>query len=206
MTKLFILMFRYESILFVMSGSFTINNGTTKTMTATARQSLYIPRGSVISYKSNSATSFMYIVSQPPNLEKATAVQAAIGANPTTIGYPTMALIADAMTLHSGLKYFGGENKDKSYLTDFFLSLVPDAKMTGGFYKLLKGPHLDYTYEYEEFKYIVNGEYHLSDGTGQKVVAKAGDLMYFPKGCPVRFTSPDFALGFYVGQRAAGTA
>ena len=78
--------------------------------------------------------------------------------------------------------------------------------MTGGLYKLLKGPALDYTYEYEEFKYIVSGEFHLTDGTGQKVVARAGDLMYFPIHTFVHFTSPSSALGFYVGQRAEGTA
>ena len=78
--------------------------------------------------------------------------------------------------------------------------------MTGGLYKLLSGPALDYTYEYEEFKYIVTGEFHLTDGTGQKVVAKAGDLMYFPKNTFVHFTSPNRALGFYVGQRLEGEA
>ena len=31
-------------------------------------------------------------------------------------------------------------------------------------------------HRYEEVKYIVDGEFHLTDGTGQKVVAKQGDV------------------------------
>ena len=115
-----------------------------------------------------------------------------------------MALIPDANSLRDKLAYFGGAN-NQSFLTDYLMSTIKGSEMTGGIYKLLKGPHLDYTYEYEEFKYIVEGVFHLTDGTGQKVSAKAGDLMYFPKGCPVRF-SADYALGFYVGQRTGGTA
>ena len=190
-----------------MDGSFKISNGTGKTFTVVKEQSLFIPRGAEISYQSTVASSFMYIVSQPPTVERATAIQAAIGDNPTSVGYPSLTTVAPAMTIHKDLTYFGDKIKrDESYLDDFLFSTVSGAGMTGGLYKLLAGPHLDYTYDYEEFKYIVNGEFHLTDGTGQKVVAKAGDLMYFPKGCPVRFESPKFALGFFVGQRAVGEA
>ena len=41
----------------------------------------------------------------------------------------------------------------------------------------------------------------MTDGTGQKVVAKAGDLMYFPKGSKIIFDTPDTALGYFCGQR-----
>ena len=59
----------------VLSGSFKINNGTQKSLTVSKHQSLFIPRGSLISYTSNAASSYMYVVSQPPNLEKSTEIQ-----------------------------------------------------------------------------------------------------------------------------------
>ena len=39
-----------------------------------------------------------------------------------------------------------------------------------------------------------------------QVVANAGDMVYFPKGVFISFTSPDWGLGFYVGQRVGDTA
>ena len=41
--------------------------------------------------------------------------------------------------------------------------------MSGGLYKLLAGPALEYTYTYDEYKLITNGVFHLVDGTGNKV-------------------------------------
>ena len=58
----------------------------------------------------------------------------------------------------------------------------------------------------EELKLILEGEFHLTDGTGQEVVAKAGDLMHFPKGAKILFNTPKTALGYYCGQRKGGTA
>ena len=78
--------------------------------------------------------------------------------------------------------------------------------MSGGLYKLLSGPSLDYTYTYDEFKLITNGVFHLTDSDGKKVAANEGDLVYFPKNTFVSFTSPHWGLGFYVGQRPADTA
>ena len=46
----------------------------------------------------------------------------------------------------------------------------------------------------------------MTDGTGQKVVAKAGDLMYFPCGSKITFDTPDTALGYFCGQRAPDSA
>jgi ethanolamine utilization protein EutQ len=58
-----------------------------------------------------------------------------------------------------------------------------------------------YYYDYEELKFIVSGEFHLTDGTGQKIVAKAGDLVYFPNGTSVIFDTPSEAIGCFTGQR-----
>lgn len=105
------------------------------------------------------------------------------------------------------LPLFVNVQKSLSYLEDFLLIEEQGRELSAGLYELRKGPALDYTYEYEEFKYIVTGQFDLTDGTGQKVSAKAGDLIYFPKGCAVNFKSGvDVSMGLYVGQRTGGTA
>lgn len=41
-----------------------------------------------------------------------------------------------------------------------------------------------YEYTYHEMKIIVDGEFWIEDGTGQKVKGLKGDVFYFPKvGC-----------------------
>ena len=50
-------------------------------------------------------------------------------------------------------------------------------------------------------KIIVDGEFDISDETGQKVHAVKGDVFYFPKGSKITFTTETFGLGFYCGQR-----
>jgi len=94
-----------------------------------------------------------------------------------------------------------------AYLKDLLISTVPGKELAGGLYRIYKGPAHDYVYDYEEFKYIVQGQLNLRDGTGQYVEAKAGDLMYFPNGTFVNFGCPDSGgLGFFVGQRVGGSA
>ena len=55
-------------------------------------------------------------------------------------------------------------------------------------------------------KFVVEGEFNISDETGTEVVATAGDLLYFPKGSTITFSTPDFGLGFFCGQRGEGEA
>jgi ethanolamine utilization protein EutQ (cupin superfamily) len=63
-----------------------------------------------------------------------------------------------------------------------------------------------YTYTYHEMKIIVDGHFDIEDETGNKVHAVAGDVFYFPKGAKITFTTEDFGLGFYCGQRKEGDA
>ena len=93
------------------------------------------------------------------------------------------------------------EKNSNTYFEDFATSLVPGKELTTGLFRMRDGPALHYTYTYEEMKFIVQGEFHLTDGTGQQVVAKAGDLMYFPKGTQIAFETPNEALGCFTGQR-----
>ena len=57
-------------------------------------------------------------------------------------------------------------------------SLDPTAPISAGFYRLEKGTPLVYDYTYHEMKIIVDGEFDISDETGQKVHAVKGDVFY----------------------------
>jgi len=82
----------------------------------------------------------------------------------------------------------------------------PTTPISAGFYRLEKGTPLIYEYTYHEMKIIVDGEFEISDETGQKVHAVKGDVFYFPKGSKITFTTETFGLGFFVGQRKEGAA
>ena len=49
-------------------------------------------------------------------------------------------------------------------------------------------------------KIILDGEFDISDETGQKVHAVKGDVFYFPKGSKIKFETETFGLAFYTGQ------
>ena len=59
---------------------------------------------------------------------------------------------------------------------------------------------------YHEFKLIIDGEFHVTDDTGQTVTATKGDLFYFPKGSVITFSSPSYGVGYFCGQRGEGEA
>jgi hypothetical protein len=85
-----------------------------------------------------------------------------------------------------------------------------------------------YTYTYHEMKIILEGEYQISDETGQSVTAKPGDVFFFgelylprdlgreggcgadgentEKGATITFETPDYGLAFYTGQRGMDAA
>lgn len=92
---------------------------------------------------------------------------------------------------------------DNAFLGDVFSSdqLSPETPITSGLYRLKKGEPLVYTYTYDEMKIILEGDYTITDGEGQTVTAKPGDVFFFPKGSTITFTTSDYGLAFYVGQR-----
>ncbi|AHD19315.1 ethanolamine utilization protein [Rhodococcus pyridinivorans SB3094] len=76
--------------------------------------------------------------------------------------------------------------------------------MASGYFRLepTEAP-LDYTYEYDEMKVVLDGEFRLENlDTGQVEIARAYDAIFFPKGSRIRFTTPEGALAFYVGLRS----
>ncbi|KAK0342635.1 hypothetical protein LTR91_025411 [Friedmanniomyces endolithicus] len=81
----------------------------------------------------------------------------------------------------------------------------PDKPVSCGLYRLEKGTPLVYEYTYDEMKIILEGHFDISDETGNKVHAQKGDVFYFPKGSKITFTTEDYGLAFYTGQRAEGS-
>ncbi|OJJ55888.1 hypothetical protein ASPSYDRAFT_92097 [Aspergillus sydowii CBS 593.65] len=83
-------------------------------------------------------------------------------------------------------------------------SYNPGKPISAGFYRLEKGTPLAYEYTYDEMKIILEGEYEISDETGQKVRALPGDVFHFPKGSKITFSTPSYGLAFFTGQRERG--
>ncbi|MGE4575861.1 MAG: cupin domain-containing protein [Candidatus Pseudothioglobus sp.] len=101
------------------------------------------------------------------------------------------------------LPLFEGNN---AYLKDFAISNDENAPITAGLFRLEKGESITYDYTYEEMKLIIDGEFHISDGSGEEITATKGDLIYFPKGSVITFRTDDFGLGYFVGQRGEDEA
>lgn len=92
---------------------------------------------------------------------------------------------------------------ENAFLGDVFSSdkTNPEKPVSSGFFRLKKGTPLTYTYKYDEMKIILEGDYTIEDSTGQKTVASPGDVFFFPKDSTITFTTTDYGLAFYVGQR-----
>ena len=93
-----------------------------------------------------------------------------------------------------------------AYLDDFAVSDDPECPITAGLFRLERGNKLIYTYTYNEIKIVLEGEFNIKDSSGMEVIATPGDLLYFPKGSTITFSTPDYGLGFFCGQRGEGEA
>ena len=80
---------------------------------------------------------------------------------------------------------------------------IPEGSvMCAGFFELKASEPLVYTYTYDEMKVVVQGEFILTDQTtGDVTRARERDVLFFPKGTTVKFETPDYALGFFTGDR-----
>ncbi|EGW30520.1 uncharacterized protein SPAPADRAFT_63356 [Spathaspora passalidarum NRRL Y-27907] len=96
---------------------------------------------------------------------------------------------------------------NNSFLGEVFTSDAPKGQeITSGFYRQEAGEPLVYTYTYDEMKIVleVEGEFTITDETGHKIIAKPGDVLFFPKGSTITFATTGYALNFYTGLRGAG--
>ena len=95
------------------------------------------------------------------------------------------------------------EHTGEGYIADVY-SNPEGSPMCSGFYeqKPTAEPLL-YIYDYDEMKVVLEGEFHMENvDTGQKLVARAKDAIFFPAGSRINFSTPDGALAFYVGYRS----
>jgi ethanolamine utilization protein EutQ (cupin superfamily) len=91
---------------------------------------------------------------------------------------------------------------DNAFLGDVFSSdQTSNTPISSGFFRLKKGEPLTYTYKYDEMKIFLEGDFTITDAGGQTTKAQPGDVVFFPKGSTITFTTSDHGLGFYVGQR-----
>lgn len=96
------------------------------------------------------------------------------------------------------------EHAGDGYIADVYENPEGSA-MCSGFFEL---NHTDepllYIYEYDEMKVVLEGEFLLENReTGQTLVAREKDAIFFPKGSRIYFSTPSHALAFYVGDRSS---
>lgn len=189
----------YEGVVLVINGQFTATHVGKETYNLNVSDTMYIQAGTKIEYSTNTLNSRFYFVIQPPQAEECARVHAGLAENPAPTVITGLPTVEDTPPLPNDFKA-------NAYLKDMHSSTVAGKEMTSGVYRCLKGPYHDYFYDYEEFKYIFEGQLNLKDGTGQHVEVKAGDLMHFPDGTFVNFGTPENGMGFFVGQRVGGSA
>ena len=90
-------------------------------------------------------------------------------------------------------------------LEDVVTSNDVQKPITCGMFRMEKGAPLSYLYPYDETKIMLEGEMTVSDGHSTAKVVK-GDVLHFPKGSNITFSSDDYGLAFICGQRAKDAA
>lgn len=87
-----------------------------------------------------------------------------------------------------------------AYFQDIVGSSSPKAPLTCGIFKIEKGAPLVYTYDYDDSKIILDGHIYFSDGT-RKVKGEKGDVLFFPKGATITFSTDSVGVAYACGQR-----
>lgn len=87
-----------------------------------------------------------------------------------------------------------------AFFEDVMSSGNPEAPMTCAMFRMEKGEPLVYEYEYDDIKYVLDGSFTVSDGNST-VTAVKGDVLRFPAGSTITFTSDDYGLGWACGNR-----
>lgn len=99
-----------------------------------------------------------------------------------------------AMNIGDTEGYIGDvyENPDESVMCSGYFELKHTAEP------------LLYVYSYDEMKVVLEGEFLLENrDTGQSLIAKPKDAIFFPKGSRIHFSTPSYGLAFYCGHRNA---
>lgn len=97
---------------------------------------------------------------------------------------------------------------ESAYLGDILTSkdTDPEHTLTSGFFKVVPGEPLVYTYPYDEMKICLDseGDMTIGDEEGTTVTPKKGDTLYFKKGSTITFKATgegSYGRFFYVGLK-----
>ena len=99
---------------------------------------------------------------------------------------------ADGVCFISGARLLEGGSGpvpvDEKVLVAEAIRCGDDVKLAGGYMEWQKAA-FNRTVEFPEIGIVIEGELHLAVG-GKTLVAKAGDMVYFPKGAQVAYSTP----------------
>lgn len=90
-----------------------------------------------------------------------------------------------------------------AYFDEVISSNDAKAPISCGIFRIEKGKPLTFNYNYDDIKMVMGGSITFSDGT-QTVEGKRGDVLFFPKGSTITFSSKSSGLAWACGQRGVG--
>jgi ethanolamine utilization protein EutQ (cupin superfamily) len=93
---------------------------------------------------------------------------------------------------------FGVEGVDLKF-TNFGCS-ASSVPMKCGFYCFKSSNSIDFDYQYDEFKYIVESEMLLDVRGDRTYHVKQGDCLLIEQGTFIRYTTPSKCVMYYVSQ------
>lgn len=122
--------------------------------------------------------------------------------------------MAHGVVEHDGkdklLKYFPNAQQlelasmEEPGVAAFFSDIVgsgnKQAPISCGLFEIKAGNPLVYTYDYDDVKIMLEGSIQFSDGE-QEVTATPGDVLFFPNGSTITFSTDSEGLAFACGQR-----
>lgn len=76
------------------------------------------------------------------------------------------------------------------------ITMDDSASIAGGFMSFHKGRGIDWTLNYDEIEYIVEGRVEISYN-GKTLVADVGDTIFIPKGSAIHWSTPTWVKIFY---------
>jgi len=182
-----------DEIQFVVEGTFHLTDGTGQSVVAKAGDVVYCPTASRIATVTPHEALILSCGQRVAGTAQASsdvtnlAHTDAESANPPFEHFPR----ASRLSLPKL-----GTADTQAWSGDVAVSSVPGRELAAGFFQMHAGRAFEHRYEREEMMYIVEGEFHMRDGTGQFIVAKRGDLIYLPQDALVTVDTPSSARGF----------
>lgn len=88
-----------------------------------------------------------------------------------------------------------------AFLDDLGSSRSNGPPITAGLFRMGAGEALRYSYEFDEFKLILEGEMTVTEDSGTVYELKVGDLIQFAAGTKVQFSSRSSDVAFFVAPR-----